>query len=72
MPAGTFNAIKLTRVGNRSWSPFPGQMQYSKRVLSLWWVPALRNYARLERLEVSSQGVVLSDMTWELDSFQLY
>ncbi len=71
VPAGTFQALKVSKVSNKAWSPFPGQSLASKRVTHWWYVPALRNFARYEALEVDQRGQVLVDQTWELDSFKL-
>ncbi len=71
VPAGKFQAIKISKVSNRNWEPFPGQITRSKRVTNVWYVPALRNFARAEGLEVTDRGVVVLDQTWELDSFDL-
>ena len=71
VPAGTFQAMKISKVATKAWEPFPGQSTRSKRVTNVWFVPALRTYARYETLEVTQAGVVLLDQTWELDSFRL-
>jgi uncharacterized caspase-like protein len=71
VPAGRFNAVKISRVSYRRGEPFPGQMQVSKRVSSYWYLPALRNIVRFEALEVTDRGAVTLDQTWELDSFEL-
>jgi uncharacterized caspase-like protein len=71
VPAGTFRALKLTKVSNLSGEPFPGRIEFSKRVSNLWFVPALRNFARYEVLEVNNRGAVVADQNWELDFFQL-
>ena len=72
VPAGTFQALKMSKVSNKNWSPFPGQSVASKRVTHFWYVPALRTFARYETLEVTQRGEVLADQTWELDSFKLH
>jgi uncharacterized caspase-like protein len=71
VPAGTFQALKVSKVSNKEWSPFPGQSVSSKRVTHWWYVPALRTFARYEALEVTQRGEVLADQSWELDSFKL-
>jgi uncharacterized caspase-like protein len=71
VPAGTFQALKVSKVSNKNWSPFPGQSVASKRVTHFWYVPALRTFARYETLEVTQRGEVVADQTWELDSFKL-
>jgi uncharacterized caspase-like protein len=71
VPAGTFQALKVSKVSNKDWSPFPGQSVTSKRVTHWWYVPALRTFARYETLEVNQRGEVLADQSWELDSFKL-
>ena len=70
-PAGRFSAVKITKVSNRRSEPFPGQMVNSKRVVSVWYVPAIGNIARFEGLEVTDRGAVTFDQKWELDSFEL-
>ncbi|MCW5591584.1 MAG: hypothetical protein KIS74_05775, partial [Burkholderiales bacterium] len=69
--AGTFQALKVSKVSNKSWSPFPGQSLTSKRLTHWWYVPALRSFARYEALEVNNRGEVITDQAWELDSFKL-
>jgi uncharacterized caspase-like protein len=71
VPAGTFQALKVSKVSNKDWMPFPGQPAYSKRVTHYWYVPQLRTFARYETLEVTQRGEVLADQSWELDSFRL-
>jgi uncharacterized caspase-like protein len=71
VPAGTFQALKVSKVANKNWSPFPGQSVVSKRVTHFWYVPALRTFARYETLEVTQRGEVIADQSWELDSFKL-
>ena len=71
VPAGSFQALKVSQVSNKNWTPFPGQSAASKRVTHLWYVPALRTFARYETLEVTARGEVLADQSWELDSFKL-
>ena len=71
VPAGTFQALKMSKVSNKNWSPFPGQQSTSKRVTHWWYVPALRTFARYEALEIDNRGQGLADHAWELDSFKL-
>jgi hypothetical protein len=70
-PAGRFPAIKITKVSNRTSEPFPGQIVHAKRVVSVWYAPAVGNVARFEGLEVTDRGAVTFDQKWELDSFEL-
>jgi uncharacterized caspase-like protein len=70
-PAGRFAAVKVSKVTNRRSEPFPGQSMNSKRVVSVWYVPAVGNVARFEGLEVTDRGAVIFDQQWELDSFEL-
>jgi uncharacterized caspase-like protein len=72
VPAGTFQAVKVSQVANREWSPFPGQQVFSKRLTHFWYVPEIRSFARYETLEVSQRGEVLADQVWELDAFKLH
>ena len=71
VPAGTFKALKLAQIQDRAWEPFPGQRASAKRVTNVWYVPALRNVARMDILEVTGTGTVTVDQKWELDSFEL-
>jgi uncharacterized caspase-like protein len=71
VPAGRFRAMKVAQIQYRSWEPFPGQSQESKRVTNVWYVPSVRAAARMEVLEVTSKGLAIFDQTWELDSFDL-
>jgi hypothetical protein len=71
VPAGKFRALKLAQVQNRRWEPFPGSGEQSRRVTNVWYVPGVRNLARMETLEVTSRGVVVTDQTWELEQFEL-
>ncbi len=71
VPAGTFQAMKISKVAAHAWEPFPGQALRSKRVTNVWFVPALRTFARYETLEVTATGTVLADQTWELDGFKV-
>jgi uncharacterized caspase-like protein len=70
-PAGRFATIKITKVSNRTSEPFPGQFGHAKRVVSVWYAPAVGNIARFEGLEVTDRGTVTFDQKWELDSFDL-
>jgi uncharacterized caspase-like protein len=70
-PAGRFSAFKVTKVSNRTSEPFPGQIVHSKRVVTVWYAPAIGNIARFEGLEVTDRGAVTFDQKWELDSFEL-
>lgn len=70
-PAGRFAAIKLTKVSNRTWEPFPGQIVRAKRVISTWYAPTVGNIVRFEGLELTDRGAVTFDQKWELDSFEL-
>ncbi|MGE0358056.1 MAG: caspase domain-containing protein [Burkholderiales bacterium] len=69
--AGTFRALKISKVAAMAWEPFPGRSMNSRRVSTVWFVPGVGHYARYEVLEVSTDGAVLLDQTWELDSFKL-
>ena len=69
--AGTFRALKITKVANRSWEAFPGQMTNSKRVTNIWFVPGVRNIVKFEGLEATARNEVIFDQTWELDTFEL-
>ena len=71
VPAGEFRALKLSKIANQRWEPFPGQTQSSKLVGNYWYVPALKNYVRQEVLEVSSNGSVSLGVKLELDSFRV-
>ncbi len=71
VPAGTFQAVKVSQVANSQWSPFPGQQAVSKRLTHFWYVPQVRTFARYETLEVNQRGEVLVDQAWELDGFKL-
>ncbi len=72
VPAGTFRAMKISRSSEVSWQAFAGQpTQQARRVTAVWYVPELRNIARLEVLEVTQAGVVVADHAWELDTFAL-
>jgi uncharacterized caspase-like protein len=70
-PAGRFAAVKLTKVSNRTWEPFPGQIVRAKRVVSTWYAPTVGNIVRFEGLELTDRGAVTFDQKWELDSFEL-
>jgi hypothetical protein len=70
-PAGQFRAMKVSKVTERRWEPFPGQPVNAKRVANYWYAPALGNVAKFEGLEVTHRGAVTFDQTWELDSFEL-
>jgi hypothetical protein len=72
VPAGKFRALKLTKVAERSWEPFPGQRTLTKQVSNYWYVPGLRGVAKFEGIEATSRGEVIFDQTWELDTFELY
>jgi uncharacterized caspase-like protein len=70
-PAGRFNAMKVSKVSQRRFEPFPGQVVNSKRVVSVWYAPAVGTMVKLEGLEVTDRGAVTFDQQWELDSFDL-
>ncbi|MNC89310.1 hypothetical protein D3C83_52240 [compost metagenome] len=70
-PAGRFRAMKISKVSNRRHEPFPGQSVNAKRVVSVWYAPAVGNFAKFEGLEVTDRGAVTFDQQWELDSFEL-
>ena len=70
-PAGRFRAMKVSKVSQRRWEPFPGQLVNGKRVVSVWYAPAVGNMVKLEGLEVTDRGAVTFDQEWELDSFEL-
>ena len=71
VPAGSFKAVKVAQIQSRAWEPFPGQRQRSRRVTNVWYVPAVRNIARMETFEVTTTGSIVYDQVWELDSFEI-
>jgi uncharacterized caspase-like protein len=71
VPAGAFQALKVSKVATAQWEPFPGQIENSKRLVNYWYVPSIHTFARFETLEVTTGGLVLVDQAWELDSFKL-
>jgi uncharacterized caspase-like protein len=71
VPAGAFQALKVSKVATAQWEPFPGQIETSKRLVNYWYVPSIHTFARFETLEVTTGGQVLVDQAWELDSFKL-
>jgi hypothetical protein len=74
VPAGGFHALKISKVTDYSFDPMPGRGAdlTSRRVTTIWFVPALRTFARYETREVNSRGTVVLDQSWELDSFKLH
>jgi uncharacterized caspase-like protein len=68
--AGSFKAVKIAQIQYRNDESFPGQGR-SKRVSTFWYVPAVRNIARMEALEVNERGIAVYDQAWELDYFDL-
>jgi len=71
VPAGSFKAVKIAQIQYRTNEPFPGRLERSKRVSNFWYVPAVRNIARMEALEVNERGIAIYDQIWELDFFEL-
>ena len=73
VPAGSFHALKISKVTDYSFDPMPGRGAEltSRRVTTIWFVPALRTFARYEAREVNSRAGVVLDQSWELDSFKL-
>jgi len=66
--AGTFNALKIT---NLAWYRRKDNDFRGREIVTVWYVPEIRRWVRLDVLERGSNGVIYNDATEEILSYNL-